>query len=321
MAQRYFVNNMKLHKFKSSEVTPESFYINRRKFLKKMGIVSGTAFASQNIITSALSYTPETERKITPYKFATTYNNYYEFGTSKSDPGTSKSDPHKNSKDFITKPWDIKIDGEVENEITLSVEEIKNMIPSEERIYRFRCVEGWSMVVPWLGFPLNKLLNKVKPTSKAKFVKFTSVYDPDQMKGQRFPVLNWPYKEGLRIDEAMHPLTIMVTGLYGKELPNQNGAPLRLIVPWKYGFKSAKAIVNIKFVEKMPISSWMNASPKEYGFYSNVNPNVSHPRWSQATERVIGENIYSPRIKTVMFNGYGDEVAGLYDGMDLRKNF
>jgi len=314
MAQRYFVNNMKLHKFKSSEVTPESFYINRRKFLKKMGIVTGTALTSQNIITSALSYTPETERKITPYKFVTTYNNYYEFGT-------SKSDPHKNSQDFITKPWDIKIDGEVENEITLSVEEIKNMIPSEERIYRFRCVEGWSMVVPWLGFPLNKLLNKVKPTSKAKFVKFTSVHDPDQMKGQRFPVLNWPYKEGLRIDEAMHPLTLMVTGLYGKELPNQNGAPLRLIVPWKYGFKSAKAIVNIKFVEKMPISSWMNASPKEYGFYSNVNPNVSHPRWSQATERVIGENIYSPRIKTVMFNGYGDEVAGLYDGMDLRKNF
>ena len=177
------------------------------------------------------------------------------------------------------------------------------------------------MVVPWLGFPLSKLLNKVKPTSKAKYVKFTSVYDPDQMKGQRFPVLNWPYKEGLRIDEAMHPLTIMVTGLYGKELPNQNGAPLRLIVPWKYGFKSAKAIVNIKFVEKMPVSSWMNASPKEYGFYSNVNPNVSHPRWSQATERVIGENIYSPRIKTVMFNGYGDEVASLYDGMDLRKNF
>ena len=246
---------MKLHKFKSSEITPENFYINRRKFLKQMGIVTGTAFVSQNIITSALSYTPETERKITPYKFATTYNNYYEFGT-------SKSDPHKNSKDFITNPWDIKIDGEVENEITLSVEEIKNMIPSEERIYRFRCVEGWSMVVPWLGFPLNKLLNKVKPTSKAKFVKFTSVYDPNQMKGQRFPVLNWPYKEGLRIDEAMHPLTIMVTGLYGKELPNQNGAPLRLIVPWKYGFKSAKAIVNIKFVEKMPVSSWMNASPR-----------------------------------------------------------
>ena len=177
------------------------------------------------------------------------------------------------------------------------------------------------MVIPWLGFPLNKLLDKAQPTSKAKYIKFTSVFDPEQMKGQRFPVLDWPYKEGLRIDEAMHPLTLMVTGLYGKELPNQNGAPLRLIVPWKYGFKSAKAIVNISFVEKMPTSSWMKASPNEYGFYSNVNPNVAHPRWSQATERVIGENVFAPRIQTLMFNGYGDEVASLYDGMDLRKNY
>ena len=305
---------MKLNKFKSSEITPEKVYKNRRKFLKDMGIVTGTAFLSQNIMSSALSYTPETERKITDYKYATTYNNYYEFGT-------GKSDPHKNSQDFITKPWEITIDGEVEKKITLSVDEIINMFPSEERVYRFRCVEGWSMVIPWLGFPLNKLLNKAQPTSKAKYVKFTSVFDPEQMKGQRFPVLDWPYKEGLRIDEAMHPLTIMVTGLYGKELPNQNGAPLRLIVPWKYGFKSAKAIVNISFVEKMPTSSWMKASPNEYGFYSNVNPNVAHPRWSQATERVIGENVFAPRIQTLMFNGYGDEVASLYDGMDLRKNY
>ena len=305
---------MKLNKFKSSEITPEKVYKNRRKFLKDMGIVTGTAFLSQNIMSSALSYTPETERKITDYKYATTYNNYYEFGT-------GKSDPHKNSQDFITKPWEITIDGEVEKKITLSVDEIINMFPSEERVYRFRCVEGWSMVIPWLGFPLNKLLNKAQPTSKAKYVKFTSVFDPEQMKGQRFPVLDWPYKEGLRIDEAMHPLTLMVTGLYGKELPNQNGAPLRLIVPWKYGFKSAKAIVNISFVEKMPTSSWMKASPNEYGFYSNVNPNVAHPRWSQATERVIGENVFAPRIQTLMFNGYGDEVASLYDGMDLRKNY
>ena len=314
MVKRSFLNTMKLNKFKSSEITPEKVYKNRRKFLKDMGIVTGTAFLSQNIMSSALSYTPETERKITDYKYATTYNNYYEFGT-------GKSDPHKNSQDFITKPWEIKIDGEVEKEITLSVDEIINMFPSEERVYRFRCVEGWSMVIPWLGFPLNKLLNKAQPTSKAKYVKFTSVFDPEQMKGQRFPVLDWPYKEGLRIDEAMHPLTLMVTGLYGKELPNQNGAPLRLIVPWKYGFKSAKAIVNISFVEKMPTSSWMKASPNEYGFYSNVNPNVAHPRWSQATERVIGENVFAPRIQTLMFNGYGDEVASLYDGMDLRKNY
>ena len=314
MVKRSFLNTMKLNKFKSSEITPEKVYKNRRKFLKDMGIVTGTAFLSQNIMSSALSYTPETERKITDYKYATTYNNYYEFGT-------GKSDPHKNSQDFITKPWEITIDGEVEKKITLSVDEIINMFPSEERVYRFRCVEGWSMVIPWLGFPLNKLLNKAQPTSKAKYVKFTSVFDPEQMKGQRFPVLDWPYKEGLRIDEAMHPLTLMVTGLYGKELPNQNGAPLRLIVPWKYGFKSAKAIVNISFVEKMPTSSWMKASPHEYGFYSNVNPNVAHPRWSQATERVIGENVFAPRIQTLMFNGYGDEVASLYDGMDLRKNY
>ena len=314
MVKRSFLNTMKLNKFKSSEITPEKVYENRRKFLKDMGIVTGTALLSQNIMSSALSYTPETERKITDYKYATTYNNYYEFGT-------GKSDPHKNSQDFITKPWEITIDGEVEKKITLSVDEIINMFPSEERVYRFRCVEGWSMVIPWLGFPLNKLLNKAQPTSKAKYVKFTSVFDPEQMKGQRFPVLDWPYKEGLRIDEAMHPLTLMVTGLYGKELPNQNGAPLRLIVPWKYGFKSAKAIVNISFVEKMPTSSWMKASPNEYGFYSNVNPNVAHPRWSQATERVIGENVFAPRIQTLMFNGYGDEVASLYDGMDLRKNY
>jgi len=245
MVKRSFLNTMKLNKFKSSEITPEKVYKNRRKFLKDMGIVTGTALLSQNIMSSALSYTPETERKITDYKYATTYNNYYEFGT-------GKSDPHKNSQDFITKPWEITIDGEVEKKITLSVDEIINMFPSEERVYRFRCVEGWSMVIPWLGFPLNKLLNKAQPTSKAKYVKFTSVFDPEQMKGQRFPVLDWPYKEGLRIDEAMHPLTLMVTGLYGKELPNQNGAPLRLIVPWKYGFKSAKAIVNISFVEKCP---------------------------------------------------------------------
>jgi len=314
VVKRRFLNTMKLNIFKSSEITPEKVYKNRRKFLKDMGIVTGTALLSQNIMSSALSYTPETERKVTDYKYATTYNNYYEFGT-------GKSDPHKNSQDFITKPWEITIDGEVEKKITLSVDEIINMFPSEERVYRFRCVEGWSMVIPWLGFPLNKLLNKAQPTSKAKYVKFTSVFDPEQMKGQRFPVLDWPYKEGLRIDEAMHPLTLMVTGLYGKELPNQNGAPLRLIVPWKYGFKSAKAIVNISFVEKMPTSSWMKASPHEYGFYSNVNPNVAHPRWSQATERVIGENVFAPRIQTLMFNGYGDEVASLYDGMDLKKNY
>jgi len=300
-------------KFKSSEITPEKIFNNRRSFIKQLGIAGTTFFTS-----SSLVFGSNTNEKnlgnLTTYEYVTTYNNYYEFGT-------GKSDPYKNAQKFITKPWDISIEGEVENKISLSVDEIKNMFPIEERIYKLRCVEGWSMVIPWLGFPLNKLLDKALPTSKAKFVKFTSVLDPEQMKGQRYPILDWPYKEGLRIDEAMHPLTLMVTGLYGKELPNQNGAPLRLMVPWKYGFKSAKAIVKIELVEKMPTSSWMKASPREYGFYSNVNPKVDHPRWSQATERVIGEDIFAPRIETLMFNGYGDEVSNLYAGMDLKKYY
>tara|TARA_B100000131_G_scaffold119007_1_gene115984 strand:+ start:5045 stop:5956 length:912 start_codon:yes stop_codon:yes gene_type:complete len=301
-------------KFKSSEITPEKIYINRRKFVQKFGLAAGSLFMFQDFISNADASTNDDKLKLTDYKYITTYNNYYEFGT-------GKSDPVEKSQKFKTKPWNISIDGEVEKPITLSMDEVLNMFPSEERIYKLRCVEGWSMVIPWLGFPLNKILNKVTPTSKAKFVKFTSILDPKQMIGQRFPILDWPYKEGLRIDEAMHDLTILVTGLYGKKLPNQNGAPLRLMVPWKYGFKSAKAIVNIKLVEKMPTSSWMKASPNEYGFYSNVNPRVDHPRWSQATERVIGESIISPRIPTTMFNGYAEQVASLYTGMDLKKNY
>ena len=303
-----------MKKFKYSEITPENIYKNRRKFVKKMGLAAGSMFIGQNLITSASANTEKEELKLTEHRYITTYNNYYEFGT-------GKSDPVERSQKFKTNPWNITIDGEVENPITLSMEEIVEMFPSEERIYKLRCVEGWSMVIPWLGFPLNKILKKVSPTNKAKFVKFISVLDPEQMIGQRFPILDWPYKEGLRIDEAMHDLTILVTGLYGKRLPNQNGAPIRLMVPWKYGFKSSKAIVNIKLVEKMPTSSWMKASPREYGFYSNVNPKVDHPRWSQATERVIGGGIISPRIPTIMFNGYGDQVANLYAGMDLKKYF
>ena len=303
-----------MKKFKYSEITPENIYKNRRNFVKKMGLAAGSMFIGQNLITSASANTEKEELKLTEQRYITTYNNYYEFGT-------GKSDPVERSQKFKTNPWNIIIDGEVENPITLSMEEIMEMFPSEERIYKLRCVEGWSMVIPWLGFPLNKILKKVSPTNKAKFVKFISVLDPEQMIGQRFPILDWPYKEGLRIDEAMHDLTILVTGLYGKRLPNQNGAPIRLMVPWKYGFKSSKAIVNIKLVEKMPTSSWMKASPREYGFYSNVNPKVDHPRWSQATERVIGGGIISPRIPTIMFNGYGDQVANLYTGMDLKKYF
>ena len=303
-----------MKKFKYSEITPENIYKNRRKFIKNIGLAAGSMFIGQNLVTSASANTNNEELKLTDYRYVTTYNNYYEFGT-------GKSNPVERSQKFKTTPWDIEIDGEVENPIKISMDEILEMFPSEERIYKLRCVEGWSMVIPWLGFPLNKILKKALPTNKAKFVKFISVLDPEQMIGQRFPILDWPYKEGLRIDEAMHDLTILVTGLYGKKLPNQNGAPLRLMVPWKYGFKSSKAIVNIKLVEKMPTSSWMKASPNEYGFYSNVNPTVDHPRWSQATERVIGGGIISPRIPTTMFNGYGDEVANLYTGMDLKKYF
>lgn len=298
--------------YKYSEITPEKVYNKRRKFIKSVGLGLGSlTLGSISLLNNAHSL--ESNSELTSYKDITTYNNYYEFGT-------GKGDPYKNSQEFKIKPWNISIEGEVESPITLSTEEIL-LYPSEERVYRLRCVEGWSMVIPWMGFSLSKLLNKVSIKNEAKFVEFESVYDPEQMKGQRYPVLNWPYKEGLRIDEAMHPLTTVVTGLYGKALPNQNGAPLRIFVPWKYGFKSAKAIVKIKLVKKMPTSSWMKASPREYGFYSNVNPNVSHPRWSQASERVVGGNLLSPRVETQMFNGYGDEVANLYSGMDLKKYF
>ncbi len=303
-----------MKKIKSSEITPEIIYKNRRKFVQNLGLAAGSMFIGQNFINLAEASSNSLDQEITEYRYITTYNNYYEFGT-------KKSDPVEKSQNFITNPWNITIDGEVEKPLTLSMDEVKNMFPVEERIYKLRCVEGWSMVIPWLGFPLYKLLDKVSPTSKGKFVKFISVLDPEQMPGQKYPILDWPYQEGLRIDEAMHPLTILVTGLYGKELPNQNGSPIRLIVPWKYGFKSAKAIINIKLVDKMPTSSWMKASPHEYGFYSNVNPRVDHPRWSQASERVIGGGIISPRIPTTMFNGYGDEVAHLYKNMDLKKYF
>jgi len=301
-----------MKKYKHSEITPEQIYNKRRKFIKSIGLgVGSLSLSSIPFLNNAYS---QNKTELTSYKDITTYNNYYEFGT-------GKGDPFKNSQEFVTKPWSVTIEGEVDSPITLSAEEIISLFPSEERIYKLRCVEGWSMVIPWMGFSLSKLLSKVSIKNTAKFVEFESIYDPEQMKGQRYPVLNWPYREGLRIDEAMHPITTVVTGLYGKPLPNQNGAPLRIFVPWKYGFKSAKAIVKIKLVENMPTSSWMRSSPREYGFYSNVNPNVSHPRWSQATERVIGEGILSPRIETEMFNGYGDEVANLYSGMDLKKNF
>jgi len=299
--------------YRYSEITPEKVYNKRRNFIKSFSLGLGSlTLGSMSLLNNAHALKNNSE--LTSYKDITTYNNYYEFGT-------AKGDPYKNSQAFKVRPWNVSIEGEVESPITLSADEILSLYPSEERVYRLRCVEGWSMVIPWMGFSLSKLLNKVSIKSEAKFIEFESVYDPEQMKGQRYPVLNWPYREGLRIDEAMHPLTTVVTGLYGKTLPNQNGAPLRIFVPWKYGFKSAKAIVKIKLVKKMPISSWMKASPREYGFYSNVNPNVNHPRWSQASERIIGGSLLSPRVETKIFNGYGDDVASLYSGMNLKKYF
>ncbi|MSP11196.1 MAG: protein-methionine-sulfoxide reductase catalytic subunit MsrP [Pelagibacteraceae bacterium] len=302
-----------MKKINYSQITPEKIYIKRRKFIKSLGYgLSSASLSSIPLISNAFANTDLS--KLTDYEYITTYNNYYEFGT-------NKSDPYLNSQEFKTKPWTVRIEGEVENPINLSIEEILSSFSSEERVYRLRCVEGWSMIIPWMGFSLSQLLNKVNFKTTAKFVQFETIYDPEQMIGQQKSILNWPYTEGLRIDEAMHPLTTVVTGLYGKSLPNQNGAPLRIFVPWKYGFKSAKSIVKIKLVKDMPNSSWMITSPREYGFYSNVNPNIDHPRWSQATERPINGDMFAPRIKTLMFNGYADEVAHLYSGMDLKKYF
>lgn len=307
-----------------SEITPKRLYMNRRAFLRGAAAVAGTAFGTatvryivspnQTVLADAkLNYKKGpygTDEKETPYKDITNYNNYYEFSTDKYEPAGL-------SKNFRTRPWKVKVDGLVGKTLTFDIDALMSM-PLEERVYRMRCVEGWSMVIPWIGFPLSSLLNQVQPTSKAKYVEFTSLSDPSQYPGQRRDVLQWPYVEGLRLDEAMNPLTILAVGLYGSTLPNQDGAPIRLVVPWKYGFKGIKAIVHIKLVEKQPVSTWTKAAPNEYGFYSNVNPDVDHPRWSQATERRIGEFF---KRKTLMFNGYGDQVASLYAGMDLKKNF
>lgn len=310
-------------KIPSSEITPEHIYNDRRNFIKNLGLIlsstalstfTNTGFAALNTLPSFIQSKDHGNEKLTSFKDITSYNNYYEFGT-------SKSDPQDHAHLLKIDPWSISIEGYVAKPLKLDIDELIKLIPIEERIYRLRCVEGWSMVIPWIGIPLNSLLKKVTPTGNAKYVEFVSLKRPSEMIGQKDDMLDWPYTEGLRLDEAMHPLTILAVGLYGKVLPKQNGAPIRLVVPWKYGFKSIKAITKIRLVEKMPISTWMKANPKEYGFYSNVNPEVDHPRWTQATERRIGESLLSPRLKTQMFNGYKEEVAHLYQGMDLNKNF
>ena len=298
-----------------SEITPEDVYLQRRKFMQvgaglAMSSMLAPAFAS--LPKDDLSFIKPEKYQIddekTPLADVTSYNNFYEFGT-------DKYSPAKRAQALSTDPWSITISGEAEKTGTFSLEDILKPHPLEERIYRLRCVEGWSMVIPWIGISLGDVIKRFKPTSKAKFVEFTTLYRPDEMTGQKRRVLGWPYKEGLRIDEAMHPLTLLAVGLYGKTMPKQNGAPIRLVVPWKYGFKSIKSIVGIKFTEKQPVSSWEEANPREYGFYSNVNPDVPHPRWSQRKERRIGSFF---KVKTHKFNGY-DEVAYMYRGMDLKK--
>lgn len=310
----------------SSEITGEKLYYNRRKFLKTAALSIGSVAVGSAIFnrysSSALARGNDpvilpkgpydTNEKLTPYKDVTTYNNFYEFGT-------DKEDPSMNAQQFKTSPWTIAVGGFVKKPATYHLEDILKPAKLEDRIYRMRCVEGWSMVIPWLGFPLKDLINRLQPTSQAKYVEFTTLLDPQQMPGQNMRVLDWPYVEGLRMDEAMNPLTLLVVGLYGKQpLPNQNGAPIRLVVPWKYGFKGIKSIVKIRFVDQEPQTTWASAAPNEYGFYSNVNPDVDHPRWSQKTERRLGEFF---KRKTLMFNGYADQVASMYTGMDLRKYF
>lgn len=293
----------------SSEITPESVYLDRRSFI---GAAAGmVALAACNRDEGAAQIVENAQDELTPWEAVTTYNNFYEFGT-------GKEDPSRNAHTLQPRPWSVAVEGHVAKPAVYDLEDFIAPHTLEDRVYRLRCVEAWSMVIPWRGFPLRDLIARVEPTSRAKYVEFTTLHAPERMPGQRVPILDWPYVEGLRLDEAMHPLTLMVTGLYGRDLPNQNGAPLRLMVPWKYGFKSIKSIVRMRFVEEQPTSSWMAANPREYGFYANVNPDVDHPRWSQARERRIGE---LRRRETLMFNGYGDQVASLYSGLDLQRNY
>ena len=295
---------------KSSEITPESLYYDRRDFLKTAGLL-GLGAAAFGCVESGNAATQQEKDVLTPLEDVTTYNNFYEFGT-------DKSDPAENAKGFKTKPWTVKVEGMVAKPASYSVEDFIKPSKLQEHVYRHRCVEGWSMVIPWMGFPMSELINRVQPLSSAKYIEFQTLHDPKQMPGQRSPVLNWPYTEGLRLDEAMHPLALFGVGIYGKELLPQNGAPLRTIIPWKYGFKATQSIVRIRFTDKQPRTAWNDAAPNEYGFFANVNPQVDHPRWSQATERRIGEFRKRP---TLMFNGYADQVGRLYTSLDLRRNY
>ena len=312
----------------SSEITSRPLFERRRLLLRAAaagsivppallgaGVVCAQSASAQKLAATPATGPLTTNEKPTPYKDVTTYNNFYEFGT-------EKDDPAQHAGALRVRPWSVAVEGEVKRPRSFDIDELLKMAPLEERVYRLRCVEGWSMVIPWVGFPLAELIKRVEPTGNAKYVEFWTLADKAQMPGLSMPVLRWPYVEGLRMDEANHPLTLLTLGLYGEVLPKQNGAPVRIVVPWKYGFKSGKSIVKIRFVEKQPLTSWNLAAPQEYGFYSNVNPAVDHPRWSQATERRIGEDGFLQRKrKTLPFNGYAEQVAPLYAGMDLRRFF
>ena len=308
-----------------SEITPRAAYLGRRAFLLSLGLGGAASAAAPPARPGGLAPLPatrnaafSTHEALTPYADVTTYNNFYEFGT-------SKSDPARYSGSLRTRPWTVVVDGAVRKSRRFDIDALLKLAPMQERIYRHRCVEGWSMVIPWIGYPLSALLRAVEPTGNAKFITYQTLLDPAEMPGQNDPVLAWPYLEGLRMDEAMHPLTLLAFGLYGEVLPNQDGAPLRMVIPWKYGFKGGKSIVRISLVERQPVTSWMRAVPNWYGFYSNVNPDVSPQNWSQATERRIGDGrfggLFAPRLKTRLFNGYAKQVADLYRGMDLRRDF
>jgi len=310
----------KSDKIKSSEITPETAYLNRRQFMGRSATLSAGAIAGATAglgASTAAQAGLQSDDTITPERIITSYNNFYEFGT-------DKGDPVKYAHELSTDPWSVKVSGEAKKTGEFAYEDIIKGLTAEERVYRFRCVEAWSMVVPWMGIPLKAILDQFEPTGDARYVEFKTLYRPSEMRGQKavFSTIDWPYVEGLRMDEANHPLAIMAVGLYGKELPNQNGAPWRLMVPWKYGFKTVKSIVSIRFTERMPKNTWHLLAPHEYGFYANVNPTVPHPRWSQASERRLPSSIFEPnRRPTLPFNGYADEVAHLYSGMDLNKYY
>ena len=314
----------------SSEITDEALYLRRRQFLRGSALGAGAAVLATvglprqvSAVTQPEDLRPlgplepspfSTDETHTPFEATVSYNNFYEFGT-------DKKDPARYAHSLETEPWPVSIEGEVAKPGERAFEDLVKPHALQERVYRLRCVEAWSMVIPWIGIPLGEVLRRLEPTSRAKFVEFRTLHDPAQMRGQRRRVLDWPYREGLRMDEAMHPLTILAVGLYGRVLPNQNGAPLRLVVPWKYGFKSIKSIVSIRLTSKRPKTSWNISAPREYGFYANVNPDVDHPRWSQKRERRIGGGFFEPKRPTLPFNGYAEEVAGLYAGMNLVRNY